>query len=113
MKSRPKIAFFSMSAVLKILFSKRKQLRFSEINYLNYTKKDPILHATTTVSLKQGETRTSSGSIPHLLRGLTRRTLALIVERIIQIKRKKKKEKKKKKKKSNQTPSLTNRLYIP
>ena len=56
-----------MSAILKFEFQKRKQLRFSEVNYLNYTKKDPILHVTTTFSLKQGETRTSSGPIPHPL----------------------------------------------
>ena len=38
-----------MSAILKFDFpKKRKQLRFSEVNYLNYTKKDPILHVTTT-----------------------------------------------------------------
>ena len=57
-----------MSAILKFDFQKRKQLRFSEVNYLNYTKKDPILHVATTFSLKQGETRTSSGPIPHPLR---------------------------------------------
>ena len=56
-----------MSAILKFDFQKRKQLRFSEVKYLNYTKKDPILHLTTTFSLKQGETRTSSGPIPHPL----------------------------------------------
>ena len=56
-----------MSAILKFDFQKRKQLRFSEVNYLNYTKTDPILHVTTTVSLKQVETRTSSGPIPHPL----------------------------------------------
>ena len=28
-----------MSAILKIHFQKRKQLRLSEVNYLNYTKK--------------------------------------------------------------------------
>ena len=54
-----------MSAILKIDFHKRKQLRFSEVNYLNYTKKDPLLHVTTKFSLKQGETRPSSGPIPH------------------------------------------------
>ena len=43
-----------MIAILKFNFQKRKQLRFSEVNYLNYTKKkkkkkkDPILHVTTT-----------------------------------------------------------------
>ena len=43
-----------MSAILKFDFQKRKKLRFSEVNYLNYTKKDPIMHVTTTFSLKQG-----------------------------------------------------------
>ena len=56
-----------MSTILKFDFQKRKQLCFSEVNYLNYTKKDPGLHVTTTVSLKQEETRTSSGPIPHPL----------------------------------------------
>ena len=28
-----------MSAILKFDFQKRKQLRFSEVNYLNYTKR--------------------------------------------------------------------------
>ena len=56
-----------MSAILKFDFQKRKQLRFSEVNYLTY-KKDPILHVTTTLSLKQGETRTSSGPISPPLR---------------------------------------------
>ena len=55
-----------MSAILKFDFQKRKQLRFSEVNY-KATKKDPILHVTTIFSLKQGETRTSSGPIPHPL----------------------------------------------
>ena len=49
-KSRSKIAFFfQMSAILKFDFQKREQLRFSEVNYLNYTKKDPILHVATTI----------------------------------------------------------------
>ena len=56
-----------MSAILKFDFQKREQLRFSEMNYLSYTKKDPILHVATTFSLKQGETRTSHGAIPHPL----------------------------------------------
>ena len=30
-----------MSAILKLDFQKREQLRFSEVNYLNYTKKNP------------------------------------------------------------------------
>ena len=57
-----------MSAILKFDFQKRKQLRFSEVNYQNYIhKKDPILHVAPTFSLKQGETRTSHGPIPHPL----------------------------------------------
>ena len=55
-----------MSAILKFDFQKTKQQRFSEVNYLNYTKKDPILHVTTKFSLKQGETRTNSVPIPGL-----------------------------------------------
>ena len=39
-KNRSKIAlFFQMSAILKFDFQKREQLRFSEVNYLNYTKR--------------------------------------------------------------------------
>ena len=57
-----------MSAILKFDFHKREQLRFSEVNYLNYTKKDPILHVATTFSLKQGETRISHGPIPYPLK---------------------------------------------
>ena len=53
-----------MSAILKFDFQKTKQLHFSEVNYLNYTKKDRILYVTTTFSLNQGETRTSSRPIP-------------------------------------------------
>ena len=30
--------FFQMSAILKFDFQKREQLRFSDVNYLNYTK---------------------------------------------------------------------------
>ena len=54
-----------MSAILKFDFQKREQLRFSEAIYLNYTKKTQFLHMATTFSLKQGETRTSHGPIPH------------------------------------------------
>ena len=56
-----------MSAILKFDLQNRIQLHFSEVNYLNCTKKDPILHVVTTFSLKQGETRTSHGTIPHPL----------------------------------------------
>ena len=40
-----------MSSILKFDFQKREHLRFSEVNYLNYTqkkKKYPILHVATT-----------------------------------------------------------------
>ena len=56
-----------MSTVLKFDFQKREQLRFSEVNYQKYCKKDPILHVATKFSLQQGETRTSHGPIPHPL----------------------------------------------
>ena len=42
-----------MSAILKFDFQKRKQLRFSEVNNLNYTQKRPNF----AFSLKQGETK--------------------------------------------------------
>ena len=61
------MSFFQMNAILKFDFQKKKQLRFPEVNYLNYTKKDPILHVTTTFSLKQEETRTNSVPFPHPL----------------------------------------------
>ena len=55
-----------MSPILKFDLQNLKQLRFSEVNYLNY-KKDPILHVATIFSLKQGETRTSHRTIPQPL----------------------------------------------
>ena len=60
-----------MSAILKFDFQKRKQLRFSEVNYLNYTKTpsfacDNYIFPKTRrnknkqwTHLKQGETRTT------------------------------------------------------
>ena len=67
-KSRSKIAlFFSNERHFEIWFQKNEQLRFSEVNYLNYTKKTQFLHVATTFSLKQGETKTSHGPIPHPL----------------------------------------------
>ena len=70
-KSRSKIAPFSNERHFEIWFPKREQLRISEVNYLNYIKKDPILHVATTFSLKQGETRTSHGPIPHSLTNIS------------------------------------------
>ena len=53
-ESRSKITLFSKERHFEIWFSKRKQLRFSEVNYLNYTKKTQFLHVTSTFYLKQG-----------------------------------------------------------
>ena len=69
-----------MSAILKFDFQKREQLSFSEVNYLNYTKKDPIFHVATTFSLKQGETRTSHGPISHPLKIIMTFSIYLITE---------------------------------
>ena len=57
-----------MSATLKFDFQKRKQIMsfWSKLSKLH--KKDPILHVATSFSLKQGETRTSQGPIPHPLK---------------------------------------------
>ena len=44
-----------MNAILKFDFLKRKQFHFSEENYLNYTKKDTILHVTFTFSQNMGK----------------------------------------------------------
>ena len=51
-----------MSAILKFDFQKREQLCFSEVNYLNYTKKTQFC-----MWQLQGETRASHGPIPHPL----------------------------------------------
>ena len=66
MKSRSKIAPFSNERHFEIWFPKKKFTFFwSKLSKLH--KKDPILHVTTTFSLKQGETRTNSVPIPHPL----------------------------------------------
>ena len=67
-KSRSKIALFSNERHFDIWFSDKDVNNYvffwSKLSKLH--KKDPILHVTTTSSLKQGETRTSSGPIPPL-----------------------------------------------
>ena len=71
-KSRSKIAPFPNERHFDTWFQKKKKkkkrkkktITFFWSNYLNYTKKDPILHVINTFILKQGETRTSSGPIP-------------------------------------------------
>ena len=49
-----------MSAILKFDFQKKKTITFFWSKLSKLHKKDPILHVTTTFSLKQGETRTNS-----------------------------------------------------
>ena len=60
-----------MSAILKFDFQKKRAITFFRSKLFKLHKKDPILHVATTFSLKQGETRTSHGSIPHPLKGGT------------------------------------------
>ena len=67
-KSRSKIALFSNEHHFEIWFSKKKTITFFWSKLSKLHKKDPILHVTTTFSLKQEETRTSNGLIPHPLR---------------------------------------------
>ena len=66
-KSRSNIALFSNERHFKIWFPKKRTSTFfwSKISKLH--KKDPILHVAATFFLKQGETRTSHGPIPHPL----------------------------------------------
>ena len=64
-KSRSKIALFSNERHFEMWLSRKKTITFFWSNLSKLHKKDPILHVTTTFSLKQGETRTSSGPIPY------------------------------------------------
>ena len=57
-----------MSAILKFDFKKKRTITFFGSKLSKLHKKDPILHVATTFSLKQRETRTSHGPIPHPLR---------------------------------------------
>ena len=71
-KSRSKIAFFfSNERHFEIGSPKKRTITFfwSKLSKLHVhtKKKDPILHVATTFSLKQGETRTRNGTIPHPL----------------------------------------------
>ena len=58
-----------MSAIWNLIFKKRKQLRLSEVNYLNYTNKTrPNFACDNYIFPKnRGETRTNSVPIPHPL----------------------------------------------
>ena len=67
-KSRSKIAPFSNERHFEIWFPKKKTITFFWSKLSELHKKDPILHVPTTFSLKQGQTSTSHGPIPHPLR---------------------------------------------
>ena len=66
-KSRSKIALFSNERHFEIWFPKRRTITFFWSKLSKLHNKDTILHVATTFSLKQGETRTSHGPIPHPL----------------------------------------------
>ena len=59
-KNRSKKPFFSNEHHFKIWFPKKKTTTFFWSKLSKLHKKDPILHVTTTFSVKQGGTRTSS-----------------------------------------------------
>ena len=62
-----KIALFSNERHFEIWFPKKRIITFFWSKLSKLHKKDPILHVATIFSLKQGETRTSHGPIPHPL----------------------------------------------
>ena len=66
-KSRSKIALFSNERHFEIWFPRKRTITFFWSKLSKLHKKDPILHVATKFSLKQGETRTSHGPIPHPL----------------------------------------------
>ena len=66
-KSRSKIALFSKERHFEIWFPKKRTITFFWSQLSKLHKKDPILHVATTFSLKQGETTTNHGPIPHPL----------------------------------------------
>ena len=66
-KKGQKIALFSNERHFEIWFPKKRTVTFFWSKLSKLHKKDPILHVATTFSLKQGETRTSHGPIPHPL----------------------------------------------
>ena len=63
MKSRSKIAFFSNEPNFEIWFPKKKTITFFRRKLSNLHKINTLLYVTITFSLKQGQTRTNSGSI--------------------------------------------------
>ena len=65
---RSKIAPFSNEHHFEIWFPKKKTITFFWSKLSKLHKKDPILLVATTFCLKQGETITSHGPIPHPLK---------------------------------------------
>ena len=76
-KSRSKIALFSNERHFEIWFPTKKTITFFWSKLSKLHKKDQILHVATSFSLKQGETRTSHGPIPHPLTMLTGNCITL------------------------------------
>ena len=66
-ESRSKIALFSNERHFEIWFPKKRTITFFWSKLSKLHKKDPILHVAITFSLKQRETRTGYGPIPHPL----------------------------------------------
>ena len=81
-KSRSTLAPFSNERHFEIWFPKKKTIAFFWSKLSKLHKKDPILHVTTTFSLKQGETRTSHGPIPHPLMYMNLPWLAISTDNI-------------------------------
>ena len=67
-KIRSKIALFSNKRHFEIWFPKKRTITFFWSKLSKLHKKDPIVRVATTFSLKQEETRTSHGPIPHPLK---------------------------------------------
>ena len=68
---------FQMSTILKFVFQKWKQLRFSEENYLHFTLKTQFCMWQLRVFLKQGQTGVSSGPITLPLITLVRQQIII------------------------------------
>ena len=77
-KSRSKTALFSNERHFEIWFPKKRTITFFWNKLSKLHKKDPILHVATTFSLKQEETRTRPGPIPHPLSKRIQSTLTLM-----------------------------------
>ena len=67
------MGWFSLKLWEVLWFPKKKTITFFWSKLSKLHKKDPILHVATSFSLKQGETRTSHGPIPHPINILLKR----------------------------------------